>query len=78
MRFWMYASNSFVLGSYYSHRHLILCRDKQGRYILGVPGMGQKKDKFMAQTFGFTHFMPVKNIEMGQNEFGYWYVELNE
>lgn len=78
MKFWIYAGNSFVLHSYYSYRHLILARKKDGSYILGVPGMGEKKDSFMAQMFGFNTFKAIreKSDDLSSSDFGYWYVKL--
>ena len=76
MKFWTYVSNSFLLHSYYSYRHLILGYLKKDGYFLGVPGMGQQKDRFMAQQFGFTNFKAIRNGEEGRSDFGYWYVLL--
>lgn len=78
MKFWIYAGNSFVLHSYYSYRHLILARKKDGSYILGVPGMGEKKDSFMAKMFGFNTFKAIreKSDDLSSSDFGYWYVKL--
>ena len=78
MKFWIYAGNSFVLQHYYSYSHLILARKKDGSYILGIPGMNEPKDSFMAQIFGFDRFKAVdENQENAFNgNFGYWYVEL--
>ena len=76
MKFWTYVSNSFLLHSYYSYRHLILGYLKKDGYFLGVPGMGQQKDRFMARQFGFTNFKAIRNDEEGRSDFGYWYVLL--
>jgi len=76
MKFWSYVSNSFLLHSYYSYRHLILGKFGDGSYFLGVPGMGQNKDRFMAQLFGFSKFKPIRDNEKGQSDFGYWYIIL--
>lgn len=77
MKFWSYVSNSFLLNNYYSYRHLIFGRFGNGRYFLGVPGMGQQKDRFMAQLFGFKEFKAIRESDNGQSDFGYWYVVLN-
>lgn len=77
MKFWVYASNSFLLHSYYSYRHLILARRRDGSYILGVPGLGQKKDSFMAQMFGFDNFKTLRSQGDKAGDFGYWYVKLS-
>lgn len=78
MKYWFYAGNSFLLQSYYSYRHLILAKRIDGSYILGVPGMGEAKDSFMARRFGFNCFKNIreKSDEMPASNFGYWYVKL--
>ena len=78
MKYWFYAGNSFLLQSYYSYRHLILAKRIDGSYILGVPGMGEAKDSFMARRFGFQCFKNIreKSDEMPASNFGYWYVKL--
>ena len=77
MKFASYVSNSFLLHNYYSYRHLIIGKFGDGKFFLGVPGMGQQKDRFMAQLFGFTEFKAIRESENGQSDFGYWYVILN-
>lgn len=78
MKYWFYAGNSFVLQSYYSYRHLILAKRIDGSYILGVPGLGEKKDSFIARRFGFNYFKSIreKSDEIPASNFGYWYVKL--
>lgn len=78
MKYWFYAGNSFLLQSYYSYRHLILAKRIDGSYILGVPGMGEAKDSFMARRFGFQCFKNIreKSDEIPASNFGYWYVKL--
>lgn len=78
MKYWFYAGNSFLLQSYYSYRHLILAKRIDGSYILGVPGMGEAKDSFMARRFGFNCFKNIreKSDEIPASNFGYWYVKL--
>lgn len=76
MKFWSYVGNSFLLQSYYSYRHLILGKFNNGNFFLGAPGLGQNKDKFMAQLFGFSNFKPIRSDEKGQSDFGYWYTVL--
>lgn len=78
---WSYGSNSFLLHSYYSYRHLILARMKsesQGSevYILGVPGTQHSRDAFMANMFGFRSFKPIQEGVENPSNFGYWYTIL--
>lgn len=78
---WAYGSNSFLLHGYYSYRHLILARLKQGQenggiYILGVPGTQHSREAFMANMFGFRQFKPIREGSGGASDFGYWYTVL--
>lgn len=81
MQCWIYGSNSFLLHGYYSYRHLILARmhgndDGQGVYILGVPGLRQHREQYMASMFGFHSFKPISRESGDGGAFGYWYVTL--
>lgn len=78
MKYWFYAGNSFVLHSYFSYRHLILAKKADGSFILGIPGMDEQKDTFMAEQFGFHQFKSIreKSDETPASHFGYWYVKL--
>jgi hypothetical protein len=76
MEYWVYANNSFLLHSYYSYRHLIFAKKKQGNreeYLLGVPGIYHNREQFMARMFGFPNFKSIKNRELKAGEFGYWF-----
>ncbi len=78
---WSYGSNSFLLHGYYSYRHLILARvksqeERQGIYILGVPGTQHSREAFMANMFGFREFKPIREGNEGVSDFGYWYTFL--
>lgn len=75
MAVWNLANNSFLLHGYYSYRHLIFAKQKKNgkiRYIVGIPGIYQNREKFMAQMFGFHDFKTVKRKEQKTGEFGYW------
>ena len=77
VKFWMYAGNSFVLHQYYSYRHLLLCKTHAGQYLLCVPGLHREKDRYMAESFGFSDFKPIhSDAQNHDNDFGYWYVTL--
>ena len=78
---WIYGSNSFLLHGYYCYRHLILAkverkRDKKEIYLMGVPGIWQHREQYMASMFGFRKFRPVSRENQGSGAFGYWCVEL--
>lgn len=79
METWVLANNSFLLHGYYSYRHLILGKKRAMggyQYILGVPGIYQNRERFMARMFGFYQFKPVKNSKTLTGEFGYWYMPI--
>lgn len=77
---WPLSSNSFLLHGYYCYHHLILAKMKykdRAIYILGVPGLYQHREQFMARMFGFDHFKSIKKREPRKGDFGYWYLMLN-
>ena len=90
MSCWVYGSNSFLLHGYYCYRHLILAKverrkDKDGIddmaehediYLMGVPGIWQHREQYMASMFGFRKFKPVSYEKQRSGDFGYWCVEL--
>lgn len=80
METWVLANNSFLLHGYYSYRHLILAKKRAMmggyQYILGVPGIYQSREKFMANMFGFYQFKSIKSCQQKTGEFGYWYMPI--
>ena len=76
---WKWANNSFLLHGYYNYHHLAIIDDGE-RYRLGVPGIYHPQEAKAASTFGFTEFIPHKDIDMdltdeeksSQEQFGYW------
>ncbi len=85
MQCWLYGSNSFLLHGYYCYRHLILAgmhvrtgdeKAEKMVYMLGVPGVRQHREQYMASMFGFRHFKPVSSENSGSGAFGYWLVQL--
>ncbi len=75
MEHWILANNSFLLHGYYSYRHLIFVRlvvDQIPYYILGVPGIYQTREQFMANMFGFGQFLSLTGEEPLSGDFGYW------
>jgi len=78
--YWHLSSNSFLLHGYYCYRHLLLAKMKykdRPVYILGVPGLYQHREQFMARMFGFDSFKSIKKREPKKGDFGYWYLQLN-
>lgn len=76
MEVWVLANNSFLLHGYYSYRHLIFAKRRNGmeyEYFIGIPGVYHNRERFMAQMFGFHRFKPIKRHRERVGEFGYWY-----
>lgn len=72
-------NNHFLLHGYYQYHHLMLVQlsgAKGERYAVGVPGEFRYRDQYMAETFGFSAFYPLKKGSCGQGAFGYWYLYL--
>lgn len=74
--------NNFLLHGYEQFRHLLLGKvQEKEEYILGVPGIYEPQEKFMAGVFGFPYFKAAKMDEKIQaafeqpvtHQFGYWY-----
>ncbi len=53
---WRLGNNSFVVHGFYNYRHLLLGRKRDGGYILGIPGLFENQERFMASMFGFPMF----------------------
>ncbi len=74
---WLISSNQFLLHGFYSYRHFLLGRsDALGNvFILGVPGVFDIREQFMAGMFGFSGFKPARDPSgtPGNAPFGYWY-----
>ncbi len=76
---WILGSNSFLLHGYYTYGHLILAKMKgMGRegIIIGVPGLYQNRERFLARLFGFEYFKPISKTGSAEGDFGYWYLFL--
>ena len=79
----MLAENSFLLHSFYQYKHLLFAKkqiERQIEYWLMVPGVFRYRDLYLANTFGFTSFWPIREEcrrrQKKQGEFGYWYLKL--
>ena len=73
---WLIGNNQFILHAFSNHQHLIMGRmnhSDQPVYILGVPGVYDPKEKFMANMFGFPYFKPGSEHTLHPGNFGYWY-----
>lgn len=73
--FWKMGSNSFLLQGYYNYRHLILAK-ANGKLYLGIPGQYHRRDKYLADMFGFGRFKGIRRKQEKLGDFGYWMMEI--
>lgn len=67
------SANQFLLHGYKNYHHLLLGRiHGQMQYILGVPGVFDPQEQFMAKMFGFPCFKPIRECRKKNGQFGYW------
>lgn len=69
----MLRNNRFLQHGYYNFGHLLLCRNHCGQYVLGVPGVYDQQERFMANMFGFPWFKESEQIKIPGGKGGYWY-----
>lgn len=74
---WNVGRSSFLQHGFYQYRHLLLGKNKEGSYILGVPGIRNPQETYMAQMFGYDLFRKSARPDTGQT-FGYWCRELRQ
>ncbi len=78
-REWRLANNSFLLHGFYNYHHLLYI-EEDGNIWIGVPGIYHEKEKMAANSFGFSHFRRVVDVDIQLEEsetntyedFGYW------
>ena len=78
---WKFGQNPFLRQGFLRYGHLILARQADGRFLLGVPGMYyDMQDHHLARMYGFDEFRKVdymEDIRLPEGEepekFGYWY-----
>ena len=68
-----FCNNRFAMYGYQNFGHLLLCRSRQGQYILGIPGSYSQQERFMANMFGFPYFRESFEIRIPGGRGGYWY-----
>lgn len=74
---WKVGRSSFLQHGFYQYRHLLLGISGNGTYILGVPGVRNPQEDYMAQMFGYKRFKVSSERGCGQ-VFGYWCRELQK
>lgn len=75
---WFIGSNQFLARGCQQYRHFLLgvYRDDNGQdtgWVLGVPGIYDEKERFLAGMFGFPNFKPARDSSIRSGQFGYWY-----
>lgn len=74
---WQIGNSQFLLHAFYNYRHFLIGRSASmdDAFILGVPGIFDVKEQFMAGMFGFSGFKPAhtEGSLKGNAPFGYWY-----
>lgn len=76
---WKLGQNSFLTHSYYKYKYLmlgIINFDSQKKYIIGVPGVYSNKERYLANMFGFSQFVPAQRSSTNTGSFGYWVWEV--
>ncbi len=69
--------NRFLLYGYYNFGHLFLGIKENGQKVLGVPGIYDQQECFMAGMFGFPFFKKSRMIKEPEGKGGYWYRLIN-
>lgn len=78
---WHFGSNSFLIHGYYQFHYIVIGRimtlDGTMQSIIGVPGLYNNQEKYMALQFGFRDFLSVKPTQIKTGSFGYWIAKLS-
>ena len=69
---WNVGRSSFLQHGFCQYRHLLLGKDAKGAYLLGVPGVRNPQEEYMAGMFGYRQFKKSGVCKCGKL-FGYWY-----
>ena len=78
---WVLQKNTFLLQGYYAYRHILFAvKEDEGKqkYYLGIPGVFHRRDRFLANMFGFSLFKGVHNKKETLGDFGYWFKPIDE
>ncbi len=77
---WRLGVNSFLTHGYYNYKYLMLGKlrfqDGVVKAVIGVPGVYDNKEQYIAKIFGFELFVPVKHTNVKTGNFGYWISEI--
>lgn len=74
---WQVGRSSFLQHGFYQYQHLLLGKTEEGRYVLGIPGLQNRQEQYMAGMLGYDQFRAVRRCGCG-HMFGYWCRELTD
>ena len=77
---WRLGENSFLIHGYYHYKYIMMGKvlyDGRECMVIGVPGVFNNKEKYLANMFGFTTFIPAKRTRTLMGNFGYWVFEIS-
>lgn len=74
---WRTGRNSFLMHGYYNYHHLMIGKRADGTYVLGVPGVMNPQEKYLAVMFGFPDFK-FSDVPEQNPAGGYWYRTLEQ
>lgn len=64
--------NSFLMHGFYNYRHIIVKKNEDCTYLLGVPGTYYEREQKVANMYGFSQFRSV-NKDKRIGDFGYYF-----
>lgn len=77
---WKLGANSFLSHGFYQYRYIMFGKvrlnNNEEKVVIGVPGVFNNKEKYLANMFGFSVFVPVKKAKYLTGNFGYWISEV--
>lgn len=80
IRSWHLAGNPFLLQGFENYHELILLRIQMGKnknlWALGVPGIYDNREKYLAGIFGFFDYIPKEQGKWKTGGEGYWITSL--
>ena len=68
-------SNQFLLKGYGRYHHILAGKVRyagEERYCIGVPGINENREKYMAEIYQFPVFLSLTENRMKTGSFGYW------
>ena len=70
-----FSDNQFLCNGYAKHHHLLAGKvryDARDRYCIGVPGIYENREKYMAEIYQFPVFLALAENRIKTGGFGYW------